>query len=68
MKILELGTKKYQPSYIYTCEQCGCKFQFFEWELRRINPKKDSSYKECNCPQCNNRIFIFVNNLEDYKE
>lgn len=62
MKILEVGTKKYQPSYIYTCEQCGCKFQFFEWELNY----KNGNYRQCKCPQCNS--LITIKNLDYYKE
>ncbi len=67
MRILKLGTKRYQPSYIYTCELCGCKFQFFDWEIEYTNPNfKSMSYVQCNCPQCNS--LIIIKNLEDYEE
>lgn len=61
MKVLQVGTKFYQPSYIYKCDRCECKFQFFEWECGKID-----KYLTLNCPQCNKEIRI--SNLEYYKE
>ncbi len=60
MKILKEGTLK-EEAYIGTCKACGCEFEFGPSDGKHVSgPREDDSGYEVKCPQCKERVFVYV--------